>query len=369
MTREHANVICAFVGHEINRGSSSAVPADGDDSNGEMRSGKAYLKQNIYFLNNAENSEGGVPQDGAGCQINTNFLLTILSALRQHAVSDRMRLVKLLDALNSSNTTACQELGDDDISIQISKSLNSFRACIDIMVDIGERCLLRLPTNHSSRSICGMIVRGLVESFVGSDNFSDKPLSYLAPEGTDSSLRSVIDPLRYADAVANASSNPLLDPSRSRRANITGNQSIEQLIGLQPPKDVQDIVKALFMRDLVDMQVSGCGYGDFLVWCHLPISPEPLLVDYISNFPNNLSSVDDVAPQNHWVIDEDGTELDHAHLSARYDFSLLVFLRKWHSPWTPESHLSFSIPHRRAISTLALCAHRYGVPGESTCLA
>ena len=61
-----------------------------------------------------------------------------------------------------------------------------------------------------------------------------------------------------------------------------------------------------FVRSLMRLFVYSFTHsGDFLVWCHLPISPEPLLVDYISNFPNNLSSVDDVAPQhNHWVIDE-----------------------------------------------------------------
>mmetsp|Transcript_25824 Transcript_25824/g.54579 ORF Transcript_25824/g.54579 Transcript_25824/m.54579 type:complete len:1046 (+) Transcript_25824:34-3171(+) len=357
MTRQHANVICAFVATEINRASSAASPTDGTDSNGEVRSGKAYLKQNLYFLNNAD-SDGGLPQDGAGCQIRTNLLLTILSALRQHAASDRMRLVKLLEK--------DQEQCDGDVSIQISKSLNSFQACVEIMIDIGERCLLRLPTNIQSRSICGMIVRGLVESYVGSKDFSpraQKPLSYLAPEGTGFKLRSLIDPLRYADALANASSNPLLDPIHGNGNSRASGDPLEQLIGLQPPKDVQDVVRGLFIRDLVDIQVSGCGYGDFLLWCHLPISPEPLLVDYISNFPSN--SLNDGAPQNnHWVIDEEGDELDYGHLSARYDFSLVVFIRQWHSPWTPESHLSFSIPYRRAVSTLALCAHRYGVPAD-----
>ena len=68
------------------------------------------------------------------------------------------------------------------------------------------------------------------------------------------------------------------------------------------------------------------------------------------------------------MVDEDEIELNYAHLSARYDFSLLVFLRQWHAPWTPDSHLSFSLPFRRSVSTLALCAHRYGVPHDMVAL-
>ena len=237
------------------------------------------------------------------------------------------------------------------------------------MVDIGERILLSLVNTSSGRELGGMVVRGLVESFmnIGSSNISStssevKPLSYLGRE-KDASLRSLVDPHRYSDAITNACNNPLLDVSISRDNSITtGRRSIEQLIGPQPPKDVQDIVKALFAREMVDVQVSGCGYGDFLVWCQLPVSPDQMLFDYTSNWPQ-LRSVEG-EPQNCWMADENETELDYAHLSARYDLTLLMLLRAWHSPWTPSSHLSYSVPFRRSISTLALCAHRYQIPSD-----
>lgn len=68
------------------------------------------------------------------------------------------------------------------------------------------------------------------------------------------------------------------------------------------------------------------------------------------------------------ILSKDGNELNYSYLSARYDFSLLVFLRHWHSPWTPKSHLSFSVPYRSAVSTLASCAHRYAVPSDIVAL-
>lgn len=368
----HANVISAFVMLELNRANSCAGPMD-DVNGNEALSGKAYLKRSLYFLNNAEHdigrvrpAEEGLPQDTA--PFNINLLLMIVSALRLKALSERMRLVKLTDEMNSSSATSDRK--QDDISTRRSRCLDSFLSCVKVMVDIGERIALQLPCNIHGRQLGGMLIRGLVESYIGSDSYSSqarKPLSYLARE-EDSSLRSLIDPRRYADAVANSSNHPLLDPSRSHCDSATGRYSIEHLIGIQPPIPVVDTVKALFTADLVDLQVSGCGYGDFLIWCHLPISPEPLLFDFISNFPN-LSDVDEGESQNEaWVVDEDEIELNYAHLSARYDFSLLVFLRQWHAPWTPDSHLSFSLPFRRSVSTLALCAHRYGVPHDMVAL-
>ena len=366
----HANVICAFVMFELNRANSCAGPVD-DVTGGETLSGKAYLKRNLYFLNNAEHDMGTVRPAEEGLvdtvPFNINLLLTIVSAIRQHALCDRMRLVKLIGEKNSSNATC--DMTQGEISTRLFRCRDSFLSCVKVMVDIGERIAVHLPCNIHGRQLGGMLIRGLVESYIGSDSYSlkaSKPLSYLADQ--DSRLRSLIDPRRYADAVMNSSIHPLLDSSRSQVDSTANSCSIEHLIGIQPHKQVIDAVKALFTADLVDLQVSGCGYGDFLIWCNLPISPEPLLFDYVSNFPNLSNAGEGESWNEAWVVDEDETELDYAHLSARYDFSLLVFLRQWHAPWTPDSHLSFSIPFRRSVSTLALCAHRFGVPHDMVAL-
>ena len=306
-------------------------------------SGKEYLKQSIYFLNNTDNdmgrtrAEGGLPRDSTttGCPLRINILLAILCAVRHHALSDRMRLVKLIDKMNTSSAT-CATVHDE-----VSLYLSSYQMCIDVIVDIGERVLFRLPNNPHGRQLGGMVVRGLVESFVGWDNFSMKaqrPLSYLA-RGTES-LRSIVDPLRYADAVTKSSNNPLLDPCRGRRCKTTGKLCIGDVIGTQPTKDVIDTVKGLFMRDLVDLQVSGCGYGDFLSWCHLPISPEPLLFNYASNFPD-LRVEDENEPPSEWAADEVSRCFIFA-LSISHHFNLTIhtcLLRKEMNLITPISAL------------------------------
>ena len=315
----------------FNKTSTNEDDGDARDCHGESESGmesrhKAYLKQNIFFHNNAEYDARGPPgatlggqldagdkrTDNVGHQIHIDLLLTILSAIRHHAVSDRIRLVELVNQSTLPKKTDDNQPETNDITACISKTNASFHMCIDILVDIGERILLRLPTNSSTCRLGGMIVRGLLEAYLESNGLSCKEnvsMHYLAHD-EGSNLRSMIDPLRYADAVSNSSENPLLDTSREfsvslpGKHNITTTSFIAKFIQSQPPKDVQDIVKALFMRDLVDLKISGCGYGDFLSWCHLPIAPEPLLFDYVSNFPD-LSDEDAEEPLEYiWAKDE-----------------------------------------------------------------
>lgn len=313
MTEQHANIISAFANNEIGSASGFSAslgngkipfedqkrktfdeeaPAESDgtfakENQGDNGTGnvcesrqKTYLKQNIFFQNNAEyddDDDGDRQQDKVGPQIHIHLLLTILCALRQHAISDRMRLKRLLEKSTSPDTTNKQH---HIMSMDISKALDSFNNSVRAIVDIGERILLRLPTNSHSCRLGGMVVRGLLEAYLDSDILASRKnhsMAYMAYE-EGSKLKSLVDPLRYAYSVSNAAESPQLDPKKDRNQNsktgIEDSTSASQLIGTQPPKDVQDVVKALFMRDLVDFQTSGCGFGDFLCWCNLPIYPQ-----------------------------------------------------------------------------------------------
>jgi hypothetical protein len=340
MTEQHASTLCAFFMRELDIDDANSSE---NDNGQQSRQLKAYLKQNLQFFN-SDGHERDEDDDPSTTITRVHLLSAILNGVRLHAVSDRMRLDSLSNDADGTNAHA----------EQISQS---FHTCVNILVDIGEKILLRLPANFCNRQLAGLVVRGLLEAYMDSPiDTTDSIACYLSYNNTDSKLRSVVDPLRYANAVTNASSHPLLN------SHLSITNAREQLIEFQPPRDVQDVVKGLFRRGLVDLNISGCGYGDFLYWCHLPIQPEPLLFDYISNFP--LEDEDEDPPQQYeWVQDEDGY-MEYSHLVACYDFSLLMLVREWNKPWTPQSHLSFSIPFRNAISSLALCAHRYGVPAS-----
>jgi hypothetical protein len=62
-------------------------------------------------------------------------------------------------------------------------------------------------------------------------------------------------------------------------------------------------------------------------------------------------------------IKQDGQLLSSEDLEARFDFSLFALVCEWNKPWTPESHMSFQPPFRRAVQTLALSLHRIHLPG------
>ena len=347
MTEQHASIICAFFIRELDIDDFNFTENEGGSNSRQ----KAYLKQNLLFFNNDVGNERDDDEDPSISTTHIHLLSGILNGIRLHAVSDRLRLEALLNGVDDTT--------DDSITANMRQTSQSFNTCVDILVDIGERILLRLPTNWCNRQLGGLIVRSLLYAYNmnGPIDTTDSAC-YLAHNDNGSKMmRSVIDPLRYADAVTMAKTHPLVASHR----NSTSVRA--ELIGLQPSRDVQDVVKGLFRRDLVDLNVSGCGYGDFLCWCNLPVTPEPLLFDYITNFPQE--DEDEEPPQEYeWVQDDDGMELDYPHLVACYDFSLLMLVREWNKPWTPQSHLSFSIQHRQAISSLALCAHRFGVPAS-----
>ena len=336
MTVQHASIICAFFIRELDI---DDVNSSENDSGQQSRQ-KTYLKQNLHCLNNGGH-ERDEDDDPSNIVARILLLSAILNGIRLHAVSDRMRF--------ESEST-------DGINANALERSQSFHTCVNILVDIGERILLRLPSNSCNQTLAGLVVRGLLEAFMDRPiDTTDSVACYLFHNNTYSKLRSVIDPLRYAHAVSNATAHPLV--------NSHLDTTKDQLIGFQPSRDVQDLVKGLFRRDLVDLNISGCGYGDFLCWCNLPIQPEPLLFDYISNFPPLEDEDEEPSQEYEWVQDED-CFMEYSHLVSCYDFSLLMLVREWNKPWTPQSHLSFSIPYRNAVSTLALCAHRYGVPAS-----
>ena len=338
MTNQHASIICAFFVRELDIA---------DSSENQRTHQKAYLKQNLHFMNN-EGLDRDEDDDPGTTITHVHLLSAILNGIRLHAVSDRMRLDSLLNDADENT---------DSINPNAARIYHSFNACVNILVDIGERILLRLPANFVNRQLAGLVVRGLLESFIDSATMdeTDSVACYLSQNNSDSKLRSVVDPLRYANAISNSSAHPLINP------HINTKHTREQKIG-HPPRDVQDVVKGLFRRDLVDLNIAGFGYGDFLCWLNLPIQPEPLLFDYVSNFPQE--DEDEEPPQEYeWVQDEHGF-MEYSHQVACYDFSLLMLVREWNKSWTPQSHLSFSIPFRNAVTSLALSAHRYGVPAS-----
>jgi hypothetical protein len=342
MTQQHVSVICAFVLREMDHIAFNAEVAKHSKNKPESTSTKGFLKQNLYLLNVMEGREDSTSEPVR--QLRANLLVAIVNGVKKHAIVHRQVLEKYVHGSTTLDQSSNGHSG-------VNESFASFKICLEALVDIGERMALKLPTNKTTRYIGGTIVRALLEVHLESDVLStigDDQL-YVAQHGHPR-LRSIIDPLRYADAISNAPANPF----DSRHMNL---QSVSHLIS-KPSNDVQSIVKLLFIRDLVDLQISGFGYGDFSVWFGLPLSPCELdLFLYFRNFP-------DVSAQGHWLKDEEGDDMDDTDLASRYDFTLMLLMREWNLPWNRGNHLSFSTTFRSAVRELALCAYKFGVPSD-----
>ena len=372
MTQQHITVICAFVLREIDflvgtfytsitdnhskSGNDSAPEVTTCDGKPHSSRYKGYIKQNLFmFKNHSDFDEQDASSPSKTTrQLRVNLLVALVNGLKQHAFIQRMRLEKQVQDCDATFMQSNSQ------QLSLKQTLAAFNTCVEAVVDIGERIVFNLPANNISRLLGGTVARALLEMHLESEVVSeiDENQLYIA-QNANSRLRSIIDPLRYADAISNASTNSFnTECSRKTNSDILDAGLISSYID-QPSQDAQDVVKALFIRDLVDLRISGFGWGDFSVWFRLPISPsEPHIFLVHRNFP----MIDDSGEI--WVTDEEGQDLDHTGISARHDFSLLLLLREWNRPWTSGSHSSYSAHFRSAVKELALCAHRFGVPSD-----
>lgn len=284
MTRQHASVICAFVLKEIEYMVGVFNNFTEENDNSTPICYKDHLKQNLFMLKNSElEEEPDLPPESR--QLKVYLIVAIVNGLKKHAIVNRLRTEKHVRDLND---TPDQSNNQED---SIQQSLTSFIICVEAIVDIGERIMLKLLPNKGTCLLGGMVARALLEVHLKSDILEtiDHDPIYVAQNGNPH-LRSMIDPLRYANAISNAFANPYLGPRSSRKTNGSTRN-------MRPSHEVQDIVRALFLRDLIDIRASGFGWGDWCIWLGLPLSLDPLLFSHHKNYP--ISDSGEV-----WMMDE-----------------------------------------------------------------
>eukprot|EP00957_Ditylum_brightwellii_P039380 2978651-Ditylum_brightwellii.AAC.1 len=76
----------------------------------------------------------------------------------------------------------------------------------------------------------------------------------------------LIHPLRYANTITAQSKPSSTTSTQTKKSKL--------LLPSKPPKDVQEVIR--------------CGYGDFVTWCGLVVSPlDPLIFDHVCNYPDD----------------------------------------------------------------------------------
>lgn len=216
-----------------------------------------------------------------------DLVFPLIEGLGVRAAQDRGRLKTTLQKIHA-------QLGGENERILSSEKVNvakSYFNCIQSLVGIG-RCTLRfLPSDEYTAEIGGILFRAVVSSCINSQINNDAQGTYVVK---DKKL-SLIACRRYSDMIMDGSN---LHQRRYTDAEfflndcdmgiIASDPIARQIFLSAPPQDLLNVVRGLFLRQMVDTSYSGCGYGDFHLLCHLPITPfDPLLYEHSANFPEN----------------------------------------------------------------------------------
>lgn len=257
MSEAHAVALVAFVRSTFLREYGNLLPDNSDGVDFEKKR-KTLLKRTIVSLR-AEEAED-MPEEGEG-GVPDLVVWTIVSALGVRSAFERCRLQKI------------QENGSIETEA-IAETVSSYSNCVLALVEIGRLVLLLLPGSERFYPIASAVVKAFAMAYM--DETPAIP-GYMGRYRDDR----LILPMRYSAS---------LTQRHARKAQANG-EALQQnsdvglvhvVLSERPPSAVVQVVKYLFLRDLVDHRVSGMGYGDFLLWCGLEITAlDPLLFWYV----------------------------------------------------------------------------------------
>lgn len=178
------------------------------------------------------------------------------------------------------------DVHDDDADIS-SRHVETYLNSIDLLVSVGLSLLQMVQFKRGGMNFIddqdhsqgiGSVVsvalcRLLCKWKEGGTEFQDAQttrlwfLSWIPREFT------LQNPLCFANCILNATSEKqasselsMLDPSASSRGKL------KRMLA-QPPRDVLEVVRGLFLHDLANPLHTGFGYGEFLLWCGYQVKP------------------------------------------------------------------------------------------------
>jgi hypothetical protein len=293
-TTEHALLVCAFFKITLDTANPSAGEKDDEivsnTGSTSRKSRKAKLKQALYLwkMTDYDDNESDEDSDNGNVSemIPYRVMCEFVSSLGRQAGKCRQ---KVFDS---------------------TSDLNTFCNTIGTFVFLGETAIRRLPAKNDSIELCSKIVASFIGSYVYDwENHISDLIYFRSPD-----LPSVIDPDRYANAI-NTTTDRFMRLKKIEQDWVTYWTSISRsgpkvIRPFVVPKDVFDVIKGCFARDLATIEKTGAGYGDCLVWMGGEITGhDPYL--FFSDTHNYPTEDDDEDSENDndqespvWVYDE-----------------------------------------------------------------
>jgi hypothetical protein len=199
-------------------------------------------------------------------RVPNRLVVTIIRAIGSRAWLERRRILAALKRQAFPET-------------RLRIYLDSYWNCIQTLVKIGELTLEIVPVNSENFDEIGSeIVKNLACAFIQQVTLpvrrSLAANEYFKPPP----LPSIICPGRYLNCVANATERWKRIEESGRVMELGGKDAVACVLDVSRPDDVRGVVRALFVRNMVDARQSGLGYGDFLIWCGYEVNPlDPVL--------------------------------------------------------------------------------------------
>lgn len=361
LSSNHSVALVGFI-HYVYHREFGHLAADSASENATEKR-KLLLKRNIVAQRNENDLDDESDVESAK-RVPTRLIYTIVKALKK--LSEQLAS-PLLERERCSLNRALA-----------AHRLDSMINCTRCLVAIGEASLIFLPSSDRFDKIANVIASALGET-CASRHFLNQPDWQLKTQytGLRSSKLTVSEnrlasPFRFADCIDGKS---LID-NVNEKIQDSLFLSIDRFFGGNCHPDIKDVVRGLFVKQVVDVREVGFGYGDFLVWCGYEVIPDPVLYSELSAFPakhHYESDSDDESTSEEddsyydWDYDKKATsavKLTSAQLFNLYSLSLMNLGISWVSPWTSGNQASFQPQFRDAAETVTLCTHHFAIPWD-----
>ena len=262
------------------------------------------------------------------------------------------------------------------------ESLESQWNAIRSLASIATICLKLLPASLRFQVVSSHVVAALHQALRG-----------------DATIL-LSDPFRLAKAVQNRRRyrTELSVIERAGDGTLSVDDAKLYLREGRPPQYILDVVRGLYVSDMVCLHLAKVGYVDFLVQCRYEVHPldyallwtfcavptAPLddtgnhedpsdeaagwSTDEVCRRVCGLRSIPIRSPKVfgsdpwHSQLSQDGKDLSVVELRAYHMCSVLALREVWYSPWCPDLHHTYQPAFQEAAKTVAMCFYRCNLP-------
>lgn len=166
--------------------------------------------------------------------------------------------------------------------------IKSYWNCVCVLVAIGSDTCLMVPEADRLDMLGSEVVKNLGHAFLAGkldlpdrrfleDNGYLQVLKYSQEE-----MPSVVLPNRYSDIILKSTERKRERDESRKNALFDERTACQFAVENDRPQAVPEVIRHLFMSNMVDCRLAEMGYGDVLVWCGFDMNPlDPALYWYV----------------------------------------------------------------------------------------